>query len=161
IQMAQGHFKEALENLMTAKRVGGAPPSPLFSQSLAFGLLANDRFDEAITEAQLAIAQNVGRDAWLALIAAESENGQDAGARRGVACRISSPCRGLTAPGLRSRRTRHSLPMVNCLTACAALGCPRNSGIGDVSFGSKLAVPNSIGKRLRWVVSGQERLRII
>jgi tetratricopeptide (TPR) repeat protein len=87
IQMSQGHFKEALENLTTAKRLGGAPPSPFFGQSLAFGLLANDRFPEAITEAQLAIAQwqsNVGRDAefpWLALIAAESENGQDAEAR--------------------------------------------------------------------------------
>ena len=84
IQMAQGHFKEALENLTTAKRLDGAPPSPFFGQSLAIGLLANDRFPEAITEAQLAMAQwqsNVGRDtegAWLALIAAESENGQDA-----------------------------------------------------------------------------------
>ena len=81
IQMTQGHFKEALDNLTTAKRVGGSPPSPLFGQSLAFGLLANDRFAEAIAEAQLAIAQNVGRDAWLALIAAESENGQDTEAR--------------------------------------------------------------------------------
>src|SRR5215469_16952570 len=89
--MAQGHFKEALENLMTAKRVGGAPPSPLFSQSLAFGLLANDRFAEAITEAQLAIAQNVGRDAWLALIAAESENGQDAEARASLQKFLAMP----------------------------------------------------------------------
>jgi DNA-binding winged helix-turn-helix (wHTH) protein/TolB-like protein/Flp pilus assembly protein TadD len=81
IQMTQGHFKEALENLTIAKRLGGAPPSPNIGESLAFGLLANDRLAEAITEAQLAIAQNGRHSAWLALIAAESQNGQDAEAR--------------------------------------------------------------------------------
>jgi hypothetical protein len=49
--------------------------------------LANDRFPEAITEARLAIAQwgsTLGTEAelaWLALIAAESESGQEAEAR--------------------------------------------------------------------------------
>ncbi len=97
IQMSQGHFKEALENLTTAKRLGGWPPSPAFGQSLALGLLANDRFPEAIAEAQLATAQwqsNVGRIAewsWLALIAAESENGQDAEARADLQKFLATP----------------------------------------------------------------------
>jgi DNA-binding winged helix-turn-helix (wHTH) protein/TolB-like protein len=87
IQMTQGKYKDALESLATAKRLGGAPPSPVFGQTLAFGLLANDRFPDAITEARLAIAQwgsTVGTEAelpWLALIAAESEGGQEAEAR--------------------------------------------------------------------------------
>jgi TolB-like protein len=99
IQMAQGHFKEALENFTTAKRLGGSPPSPLFGQSLALGLLANDRFSEAIAEAQQARAGwetqgDVGRaseGAWLALIAAESENRQDAEARADLQKFLATP----------------------------------------------------------------------
>jgi len=97
IQMIQGHYKEALKNLTTAKRLGGAPPSPIFGQSLAFGLLANDRFPEAIAEARLAIAQwgsTVGREAeqpWLALIAAESESGQEAEARADLQKFLATP----------------------------------------------------------------------
>ena len=97
IQMVQGHFKEALENFTTAKRLGGSPPLPAFSQSPALGLLANDRFPEAIAEAQLAIAQwpsDVGRTSepcWLALIAAESENGQDAEARADLQKFLATP----------------------------------------------------------------------
>jgi tetratricopeptide (TPR) repeat protein len=97
IQMTQGHFKEALENLTTAKRVGGSWLSPYFGQSLALALLGNDRLPEAIAEAQLAIAQwqsNAGRDAeapWLALIAAESENGQDAEARADLQKFLATP----------------------------------------------------------------------
>jgi TolB-like protein len=87
IQMRQGHFRQALESFTTAKRLGGSPPLPVFSQDLAFGLLANERFPEAIMEAQLARAEwqsDVGRiseGAWLALIAAESESGRDMEAR--------------------------------------------------------------------------------
>jgi TolB-like protein/tetratricopeptide (TPR) repeat protein len=97
VQMLQGHFKEALENFTTAKRLGGSPPLPAFSQSLALGLVANDRFPEAIAEARLAIAQwpsDVGRPsefAWLALIAAESENGQDAEARADLQKFLATP----------------------------------------------------------------------
>jgi class 3 adenylate cyclase/TolB-like protein len=99
IQMAQGHFKEALESFTTAKRLGGAPPSPGFSQSLAFGLLANDRFPEAIAEAQEARAgwqmqsdvSRLSEGAWLTLIAAESENGQDAEARADLQKFLATP----------------------------------------------------------------------
>jgi DNA-binding winged helix-turn-helix (wHTH) protein/TolB-like protein len=99
IQMKQGHFKEALESLTTAKRLGGSPPSPLFGQGLALGLLANDRFSEAIAEAQQARAGwetqgDVGRaseGAWLALIAAESESGQDAEARADLHKFLATP----------------------------------------------------------------------
>jgi tetratricopeptide (TPR) repeat protein len=97
IQMRQGHFKEALESFTTAKRLGGDPPSPGFSQSLALGLLANDRFPEAIAEAQLARAgwqsdaDHMSEGAWLALIAAESENGQDAEARADLQKFLATP----------------------------------------------------------------------
>jgi hypothetical protein len=95
--MAQGHFKDALESFTTAKQLGGSPPLPVFSQDLALGLLANDRFPEAITEAQLARVgwqSDVGRDAefpWLALIAAENENGQDVEARADLQKFLATP----------------------------------------------------------------------
>jgi tetratricopeptide (TPR) repeat protein len=99
IQMRQGHFKEALESFKTAKRLGGDPPLPVFSQSLAWGLLANGRFPEAIAEAQLARAgwqtrNDVGRTSegcWLALIAAESEIGRDAEARANLQEFLATP----------------------------------------------------------------------
>jgi hypothetical protein len=86
----QGHYKEALESFVNAKRlisVTGADPVAFVDSSLAMGLLVNDRFPEAIAQARLAIAgtppeavRNVEAP-WLALIAAESANGQDAEAR--------------------------------------------------------------------------------
>ena len=51
------------------------------------GLLANDRFPEAIAQARLAIGEfppesgRIAEAPWLVLIAAESANGQDAEAR--------------------------------------------------------------------------------
>jgi class 3 adenylate cyclase/TolB-like protein/Flp pilus assembly protein TadD len=86
IQMAQGRYKEALESFIAAKRLV-AETSPYIDQSLALGLLANDRFPEAIAQAQLAMAEwptESGRDAeiaWLVLIAAQSLDGQTAVAR--------------------------------------------------------------------------------
>ena len=97
IQMAQGHFKDALGSFTTAKQLGGSPPLPVFSQDLAVGLLANDRFPEAITEAQLARAGwqsdvgSVSEEAWLVLIAAENENGQDAQARADLQKFLATP----------------------------------------------------------------------
>jgi class 3 adenylate cyclase/TolB-like protein/Tfp pilus assembly protein PilF len=90
IQLAQGRYREALESLMSAKRlVAGTNPAPALSgsaayldQDLANALLTNNRFPEAVAQAQLAIVEwtsEGGRDAevpWLVLIAAESENGQ-------------------------------------------------------------------------------------
>jgi class 3 adenylate cyclase/TolB-like protein len=99
IQMMQGHFKEALQSFTTANRLGGSPPLPVFSQSLALGLLANDRFPEAIAEARQARAgwqtrNGVGRlseGSWLTLIAAESDNGQDAEARADLQKFLATP----------------------------------------------------------------------
>jgi TolB-like protein len=88
ILMAQGHPKEALDNFVTAKRLAtDAFIVQLLDAHLAIALVANDRFAEAIPQARLAIAgfaAENGRDAeipWLALIAAESSNGQEAQAR--------------------------------------------------------------------------------
>jgi cytochrome c-type biogenesis protein CcmH/NrfG len=96
IAMEQGHYKEALENFLTAERL--LPETePRAHHSVALGLLANDRFPEAIAEARLAIGEwhlEAGRDAefpWLALIAAESENGQDVEARADLQKFLSVP----------------------------------------------------------------------
>jgi len=87
---------------MTAKRLASAAntsnePSYLLDRSVALGLLANDRFPEAIAEAKLAIAElqhDVGRDAefpWLVLIAAESGSGQDTEARGDLQKFLATP----------------------------------------------------------------------
>jgi class 3 adenylate cyclase/TolB-like protein len=96
LQMEQGRYKEALESFMTAKQLI-AETSPLVDQNLAYALLANDRFPEAIAQAQLAIAEwtsEGGPDAevpWLVLIAAESQNGQDVGARADLQKFLATP----------------------------------------------------------------------
>jgi hypothetical protein len=70
---------------------------PVFSQDLAFGLLANDRFPEAIAEAHLARVgwqSDVGRTsegAWLVLIAAEADSEQDAEARADLQKFLATP----------------------------------------------------------------------
>jgi TolB-like protein len=104
VQMAQGPYKEALENFLTAKRL--VPEMELFNgpdgasieESVASGFLANDRFPEAIATAQLAIAQwgskDIGRSGelpWLTLIAAESQDGQDAQARADLQKFLATP----------------------------------------------------------------------
>jgi tetratricopeptide (TPR) repeat protein len=105
VQMAQGHYKEALENFLTAKRligltslVIGPDDTSWIEQSVASGFLANDRFPEAIAAAQLAVAQWTTTDdsrsaelPWLTLIAAESEDGQDARARADLQKFLATP----------------------------------------------------------------------
>jgi tetratricopeptide (TPR) repeat protein len=103
VQMTQGHYQEALENFVTAKRLVSESSAfgdftPLTEQSVAYGLLANDRFPEAIAAARLAITawapQDAGRIAeisWLTLIAAESEDGQDAQARADLQKFLATP----------------------------------------------------------------------
>jgi TolB-like protein/Flp pilus assembly protein TadD len=91
VLMAQGRHTEALESFLTAKQLaGGADPVYFIDKNIALELLANDRFSEAIAHARLAIGEfppDSGASAeapWLALIAAESESGQDADARADV-----------------------------------------------------------------------------
>jgi class 3 adenylate cyclase/TolB-like protein/tetratricopeptide (TPR) repeat protein len=104
VQIAQGHYKEALDNFITAKRVLSEASQftdqtdPTSDQNFAYGLLANDRFSEAIAAARLAIGQwtpqDAGRSAeipWLTLIAAESEDGQDAQARADLHRFLATP----------------------------------------------------------------------
>jgi DNA-binding winged helix-turn-helix (wHTH) protein/TolB-like protein len=85
ILMIKGHHKEALEDFMKAKQLAGDDDAiNVIDSNVACALLANDRFPEAIAQAHLAIsefsaAQGMAAEfPWLALIAAESANGQDA-----------------------------------------------------------------------------------
>ena len=84
ILMIKGHHKEALENFMKAKQLAAVDDSVnVIDSNLAFALLANDRFPEAIAQARLAIPEfsaaqgMLAEFPWLALIATESANGQD------------------------------------------------------------------------------------
>ena len=83
---------------MTAKQLAvGADPVQSIDANIAIGLLANDRFPEAISQARLAIAEyspESGRSAeypWLALVAAESANGQDVEARADLQKFLATP----------------------------------------------------------------------
>ena len=96
IMLIQGHYRDALENFTTAKQLV-VEGDPLIDASLAAGLLANDRFPEAIAQAHLAMAEfspDAGRDGeapWLTLIAAESANGQDVEARADLQKFLATP----------------------------------------------------------------------
>jgi adenylate cyclase len=88
VLMVLGHHQDALEQYMTARRLAaGSDPVYLIDANIALALVANDQPTEAIAQARLAIPEfppDSGRIAeypWLALIAAESESGQDAQAR--------------------------------------------------------------------------------
>jgi TolB-like protein len=98
VLMAQGHHREALESFLTARQLaGGADPVYIIDKNIALELLATDRFSEAIAQAWLAIGEfppDSGREAetpWLALIAAESESGQDADARADLQKFLATP----------------------------------------------------------------------
>jgi DNA-binding winged helix-turn-helix (wHTH) protein/TolB-like protein len=88
VLMAQGNHKEALESFLTAKQLAaGSDPVYAIDTYIALELLATERFSEAIPQARLAIGEfppdsgRWGEAPWLALIAADSESGQDAAAR--------------------------------------------------------------------------------
>jgi TolB-like protein/tetratricopeptide (TPR) repeat protein len=137
ILLMQGHYKEALEQLVNAKRLiplTGADPVAYIDAMLALGLLMNDRFAEAIKQARLAIAGlspesgRAWRTAWIALIAAESGDGQDAEARADLQKFLVTP---------RSLRTMAEVQKVEyfgyaaandkLLDGYAAPGCPLSS----------------------------------
>ena len=87
--MMQGHHAEALDRFMTARSglATNLDDPNYIDANIAAALLANGRLSEAIGRAHLAISEfspGSGRSAempWLALIAAESANGQEAEAR--------------------------------------------------------------------------------
>jgi hypothetical protein len=96
--MLQKHPKEALESFMTAKRLTTSSVDfDVIDGTLPVALVGNDRIAEAIPQARLAIAKftsDAGRVAeypWLALIAAESLNGQDTEARADLQKFLAAP----------------------------------------------------------------------
>jgi tetratricopeptide (TPR) repeat protein len=98
ILLIQGHPEEALEKFMTAKRLaGGGDVVEVIDANIAAGLLANERFPEAIEQARRTIPEfspESGGNAdypGLVLIAAESESGQDTEARADVQKFLSTP----------------------------------------------------------------------
>jgi adenylate cyclase len=131
ILLSQGHYKEALENFVMAKRlvsVTGPDPVAGIDWSLAMGLLLNDRFPEAIAQARIAIGgyqPEAGRNAeipWLVLIAAESANGQDAEARADLQKFLATP---------RTWRTVAEIQKIDYLAAAIMLDGLRRAGMPE------------------------------
>ena len=98
ILMIQGRYSDALENFITARRLAVASDSiNTLDAGIAFGLLGNDRFSEAIEQARLAITEfppDSGRDGehpWLILIAAESIGGHEEEARADLNRFLATP----------------------------------------------------------------------
>src|SRR5262249_9103361 len=98
ILMAEGRHQEALQSFRNAKRFAdGADAVYLFDASIAVADLAIGSLAEAITLAQASISQsppNTGRLAelaWLALIAATSDSGQDDAARADLQRFLATP----------------------------------------------------------------------
>ncbi len=94
----QGHYKEALENFTAGRRLAaGSDSINTLDAGVAFGLLANDRFSEAIDQARLALTEfppDSGRDGeipWLVLIIAESASGQEVEARTDLQQFLATP----------------------------------------------------------------------
>jgi tetratricopeptide (TPR) repeat protein len=91
ILLVQGHYKEALENFVSAKRlisVTGVDSVAFVDWALAMGLLVNDRFKEAIAQAKLAIAAPRG----IPLVGADRSR-KRRWAGRGGACGLAEvPC---------------------------------------------------------------------
>jgi TolB-like protein len=88
ILIAQGRHREALASFQAAKRfAGGSDAVYAYDAHIAMAALAIGQFAEAIAAARLSIAEfptgtgRLGEFPWLALIAAESCNGQEDAAR--------------------------------------------------------------------------------
>ncbi|HXA26019.1 MAG TPA: adenylate/guanylate cyclase domain-containing protein [Acetobacteraceae bacterium] len=131
IMLSQGHYKEALEAFVSAKRLisaTGVDSVAPIDWSLAMGLLVNDRFPEAIAQARLAIGEIppemglIAEAAWLVLIAAESTNGQDAEARADLQKFLATP---------RTLRTTAEIQKFDFLAAPELLDGLRRAGMPE------------------------------
>jgi adenylate cyclase len=112
ILMIQGHYSDALENFITARRMAvGSDAINTLDAGVAFGFLGNDRFSEAIEQARLAITEfppvsgRDGEHAWLILIAAESSGGHEEEARADLNRFLATPRK------LRSMTELEKLPL--------------------------------------------------
>ncbi len=131
ILLSQGHYKDALEMFVSAKRLISIPGIDSVAPvdwSLAMGLLVNDRFPEAIAQARLAIGEyppesgRIAEAPWLVLIAAESANGQDAEARADLQKFLATP---------RSWRTMAEIEKIDYLAAPKLLDGLRRAGMPE------------------------------
>jgi tetratricopeptide (TPR) repeat protein len=131
VLVSQRHYKEALEMLVSAKRlilITGFDAIAPVDSGLAMGLLVNDRFPEAIVQARLAIGEyppdsgRVAEAPWLVLIAAESANGQDAEARADLQKFLATP---------RSWSTMAEIQKIDYLAAPQLLEGLRRAGMPE------------------------------
>jgi hypothetical protein len=113
---------------MTAKELLGSTEDARYVDvNMAVALLANNRFAEAIVEAKAAIPEfsadsgRIGQLPWLALIAAESENGQDADAKSDLQRFLATPRSLRTIAEIQSTTIRPTFR--NFLRVCAAPAC--------------------------------------
>jgi DNA-binding winged helix-turn-helix (wHTH) protein/TolB-like protein len=116
ILLMQRHYQEALDNLLTARRLASEDDDiQQIDASIAMALLVNDRYPEAVAQARLAISEcpvEAGREAeipWLTLIAGEIADGQDAAARADLRTFLAAP------------RTLHSVDAVQKSRYLAAI----------------------------------------
>jgi TolB-like protein len=100
IRLVQGHPEELLTDMQTARRLvsRGDPSAAQATDAwLAMALFANGRFDEAISQARLAVAEmsndsgRIGEVPWLALISAQYFSGDDAAAKTQLQNFLSGP----------------------------------------------------------------------
>jgi TolB-like protein/Flp pilus assembly protein TadD len=100
IRLIQGHPEELLTDMQTARRLastGDPSDAQAIDAWLAMALFANGRFDEAISQAHLAVA-GLSNDSgkivevpWLALISAQYFSGNDITAKAQLQMFLSSP----------------------------------------------------------------------
>jgi tetratricopeptide (TPR) repeat protein len=100
IRLIQGHPEELLTDMQTARRLasrGDPSDAQAMDAWLAMALFANGRFDEAISQASLAVAElpnDSGRTVevpWLALISAQYLSGNDTAAKAQLQNFLSRP----------------------------------------------------------------------
>jgi class 3 adenylate cyclase/TolB-like protein len=98
LRMIKGHPEEMLQNMQTARSLATIDDDvPVIDTYMAVALLANSRFDEAISQARLATGEftkesgRFGEVPWVTLIAAEYQSGNVADAKAELQKFLSAP----------------------------------------------------------------------